>query len=310
MSVGHKVRVALRRAAATASVVLPREKSLKLERYMRGKEDFRMIGQSDAVVVSFGKSGRTWLRVLLSRFYQLRYELPADRLLEHDNLHALNPKIPRVFFTHDNYLSDFTGAPHFKSPYARKKVVLLVRHPADTAVSQYHQWKHRMRGRKKFINGYPDSADLPLFDFVTGSSAGIPKIVRFMNIWANELDQIDQTIVVRYESLKADTAGALGRILEFLGEKPTAEELAECVSFASVENMRDMEKTAHFKGVGDRMKPGDANNPDSYKVRRAKAGGYRDDFDEAQLANIDKLVADTLAKTYGYSGGSPDRRVV
>ncbi len=310
MSVGHKVRVILRQAVAAASIVLPREKSLKVERYLRGMEDFRMIGQSDAVVVSFGKSGRTWLRVLLSRYYQQRYKLPSNRMFEHDNFHALNSSIPRLFFTHDNYLSDYTGKPESRSPYANSKVVLLARHPADTAISQYHQWKHRMRGRKKAINGYPESDSMSLFDFVVGESAGIPKIVRFMNIWAKELQHIDQAIVVRYESLRAHTAGSLERVLDFLGEKPTADELAECVSFASIENMRAMEKSAHFKGGGDRMKPADINNPDSYKVRRAKAGGYRDDFNEDQLRKIDQMVKDTLAGFYGYSGDPPDRRVV
>ncbi len=36
-----------------------------------------------------------------------------------------------------------------------KKVVLMVRNPADTAVSQYYQWKFRMTARKKRINNYP-----------------------------------------------------------------------------------------------------------------------------------------------------------
>ena len=34
----------------------------------------------------------------------------------------------------------------------------------------------------------------------------------------------------------------------------------------------------------------DKSNPDSFKVRRAKVGGYRDYFDDAQVAEIDALV--------------------
>ncbi|MBK1867076.1 sulfotransferase domain-containing protein [Aestuariivirga sp. YIM B02566] len=312
MSIGHKVRVALRQGIAMASsVTMPRDKSLKLERYLRGQEDARMLAQSDYAVVSYGKSGRTWLCVLLSRYFQLRYKLPADRLLQYDSLHVLDRAVPRVMFTHDNYLGDYTGTQDSKADYAGSRVVLLARHPADTAVSQFFQWKHRMRDRKKYINNYPDPKDdVPLIDFVLGESAGIPKIIRFMNLWAAEFDKLKAIRVVRYETLRRDTAKTLGNVLEFMNEMATDTELAQCVEFASVENMRKMEKDTFFKGVGDRMTPGDASNPDSYKVRRAKVGGYRDYFTEDEVARIDELVARTLSPAYGYSEAPPDPRVV
>ena len=290
---------------------MPREKSLRFERYLRGKEDSRMLRQSDVVVASFGKSGRTWLRVLLSRYYQLRYNLPSDRLLQDDNLHSLNLAVPRVFFTHDNYLEDYTGTQNSKAPYTKSQVILLVRHPADTAVSQFFQWKHRMRGRKRFINFYPQSTgDVELIDFMFDDKAGIPKIVRFMNLWASEFDAMKAIRVVRYETLSRNTAEALREVLVFMNEIPTPEELSQCVEFASVENMRAMEKSTYFRGVGDRMKPRDAGNPDSYKVRRAKAGGYRDYFTDEELARIDQLIATTLSPAFGYHEIPPHPRVI
>lgn len=296
--------------ALAGTVTLPREKSLKLERYLRGKEDARMLQQSDFVVASYGKSGRTWLRVLLSRYYQLRYGLPSNLLLQNDNMHVHNRAVPRVLFTHDNYLEDYTGTHDSKAPYAESRVILLVRHPADTAVSQFFQWKHRMRPRKKVINDYPDAADLPPIDFVLDEKAGIPKIIRFMNLWASEFDTVKAICVIRYETLRRDTAATLGRALAFVNETANSEELAQCVEFASVENMRAMEKNTYFQGVGDRMAPRDAANPDSYKVRRAKVGGYRDYFTDEEIARIDDLVAQTLSPVYGYGGAAPDPRVV
>jgi hypothetical protein len=312
MSLGHKIRVVLRHGAVlAASPVLPHKTSLRLERYLRGKEEARMLEESDLVVVSYGKSGRTWLRVLLSRYYQLRYALPGNLLLQNDNMHVRNRTVPRVLFTHDNYLEDYTGTHDSKAPYAGSKVILLIRHPADTAVSQYFQWKHRMRPRKKLINDYPGSAgDLPPLDFVLDEKAGIPKIIRFMNLWASEFNTVKSICAVRYETLRHDTANTLGRVLAFVNEAATPEELAQCVEFASVENMRAMEKGTHFQGVGDRMKPGDASNLDSYKVRRAKVGGYRDYFSKDELAEIDRLVATTLSPVFGYGGAPPDPRVV
>jgi alcohol sulfotransferase len=116
--------------------------------------------------------------------------------------------------------------------------------------------------------------------------------------------------VVRYETLRHDTANTLGRVLAFVNEKASPEELAQCVEFASVENMRAMEKDAYFKGVQDRMKPRDASNPDTYKVRRAKVGGYRDYFTDDEIAQIDRLVATTLTPALGYGGKPTDPRVI
>ena len=45
-----------------------------------------------------------------------------------------------------------------------------------------------------------------------------------------------------------------------------------------------MEQQRVFWLSGGRIVPKDRSNPDSYKVRRAKVAGYRDDFDPAQLA--------------------------
>lgn len=290
---------------------MPREKSLNLERYLRGKEEARLLQDSQFVVVSFGKSGRTWLSVLLSRYFQLRYNLPANQLLLNDSLRLLNRAVPQVLFTHDNYLRSYAAARGPETPYAGSNVVLLARHPADTAVSQYFQWKLRMKNRKRLINAYPSiEGDVPLIDFVLGEEAGIPKIVRFMNQWASEFDKVKSIHIVRYETLRRETAKALGTVLNFMHETPIDEELAQCVEFASVENMRKMEKDTFFRGVGDRMTPGDASNPDSYKVRRAKVGGYRDYFTEDEVARIDELVARTLSPAYGYGEAAPDPRVV
>ena len=73
----------------------------------------------------------------------------AERhLLVFDNLHRKNPAIPTIFFTHDNYLKDFTGHGDNKGDYYGNQVVLLVRNPAAVVVSPYFQWTFRMRPRK------------------------------------------------------------------------------------------------------------------------------------------------------------------
>ncbi len=58
--------------------------------------------------------------------------------------------------------------------------------------------------------------------------------------------------------------------------------------------------------------PGNRANPDSFKVRRAKVGGYRDYFTDEQLARIDAMVDQELLPVIGYTAaesGSPPAAV-
>ena len=280
---------------------LPAERRIQLERRMRGKEEFRKLELADCVVVSFGKSGRTWLRVLISRFYQLKHNLPENHLIGFDNLHRKNSAIPRIFFTHDNYLKDYTGNADSKRDYYGKKVILLARNPLDTTVSQYFQWKFRMRPGKKALNDYPEhGADLEVFPFMMDPDAGLPKVIDYLNLWAREAPKCADFLLVRYEDMRADTAGTLKRIVDFIGTPGTDEQIAGAVEFASVENMRAMETGRTFWMSGSRMVAKDASNPDSFKVRKAKVGGYRDYFDDEQVRAMHELVKRDLAQFYDF----------
>ena len=55
--------------------------------------------------------------------------------------------------------------------------------------------------------------------------------------------------------------------------------------------MKKMEETKFFKGTGTRVKPGDKDNPQSFKVRKGKVGGYRDYFTDEQCAELEQLAS-------------------
>jgi hypothetical protein len=296
----HTVWKRIEREMVVAPLRLLRSpRRIPVERWLRGREEAWKLARADAVIVSFGKSGRTWLRVLLSRYWQLKCGLPQSAMIRFDNFHRRDPRAPKLLFTHDNYLRDYTGHRDDKRDYYDSRVVLLARDPRDVAVSQFFQWKFRMRPGKKDLNAYPPhEAEVSIFDFVTGP-AGVRRVVEFLNGWARELDRIRALHLVRYEDMRADTAGELGRVLRFLGEEPTPEQLADCAAFASVENMRRLEEKRVFWLSGSRLVPKDRGNPDSYKVRRAKVGGWRDYFEDGEIAVIDALVAD-LDPVFGY----------
>lgn len=288
---------------------LPEDKRIGFERWLRGWDECRKLRQADCVIVSFGKSGRTWLRVMLSRFYQVKYGLSQRSFLGFDNFHRKNAAIPRIFFTHDNYIKDYTGHADSKVDFYGKKVILLARDPRDVAVSQFFQWKHRMRPIKKALNQYPTD-DISVFDFVARHDAGLRRVIDFMNDWSRETSRIEHMLVVRYEDMRARPAEALQRIVAFIGTPGSEEQIREAVEFASYDNMKKLEEKKVFWLSGRRMLPKDRKNPDSFKVRRAKVGGYRDYFDDAQIAEIDAQVRDRLDPVFGYGDSGAVERAV
>jgi len=280
---------------------LPGQKRIDIDRWLRGREENRKLELTDYVLMSWGKSGRTWLRVMMSRYYQQKYAIPEKHMLGFDNYHHMNAAVPRVFFTHGNYLRNYTGNWDDKAEFYGKKIIMLVRDPRDVAVSQFFQWKYRMKRRKKALNWYPPhDAEISVFDFVMNEEAGLPCIIRFFNIWAQELPKVVASIVIRYEDMRQEPAAALHRIFNFLGTPGSDAEIQDAVDYAAYENMKKLEESNAFRSSGARLIPGRKGNPDSYKVRRAKVGGYRDYFDDEQLERIESLVAATLRPDFGY----------
>ncbi|MGW8310932.1 MAG: sulfotransferase domain-containing protein [Thiogranum sp.] len=285
---------------------LPRSRRIATERRLRGKEEYRKLQLADWVLMSWGKSGRTWFRVMLSRFYQVKHGLPVNRLLEFDNLHRMQPLVPKVLFSHNNYMRDYLKKWDNLDHFLGKKVVLLVRDPRDVAVSQFFQWKYRMRPHKKLLNEYPPhGADIGVWDFVTNPACGVPRILAFFNGWARALPRLGgNVLIIRYEDMRRDPAGVMRQVVDFVGTPGTPEEIEKAVEFASYDNMKKLEESRSFKGSGARVRPGDKKNPNSFKVRRAKVGGYRDYFEDEQVAEIDRMVEQGLDPVFGYGTDS------
>ena len=280
---------------------LPEDSRRQLERWLRGREEFRSLRHADVAIVSCGKSGRTWLRMLVSRFFQIRYGFSGGALISGSNLHHLHKDIPRILLTHDSYLKYYTGNFQTKFEYRTIKTMLLARHPADVAVSQYFQWKYRIQPRKKWLNEYPThDSPISMFDLVMHRHAGVPYVVAFLNSWKREWEARSDLVVVRYEDMLADTRGQLGRMLSFLGFEATDVELEECVRFASFENMRRIEDQGVFWLSGRAMRKTNSTDPEMFKVRRGRAGGWRDYFSDDEVAAIDSYIEENLEPGFGY----------
>jgi hypothetical protein len=296
-----KIRKKNREILVSLLFFLPRKQKLAVDHWLRGRKEYKEVKTADYVIVSPPKCGRTWLRMMLSRFFQIRYGLPEGELLGYDNYHNMNPAIPRIRFTHDRYIKDYTGNRDSKRDFYQKNVILLVRDPRDVAVSNYFQWINTVNPYKKELLALPERpAEVPIFEYAMMPRFGIPRTVDFLNAWAPELEKIRSYRLIRYEDMRAEPARILGNVLAFMQIQAFPEELAQVVDRTSFENMKKLEQSQTIESGSRRLMIKDQNNPDAFKVRRGKVGGYRDYFGERELEDIDRLIA-TLPPLYGYA---------
>lgn len=263
-----------------------------------------MFGEADLVVVSHTKSGRTWLRVMLSHLWHLEHGVPAEELVRGDNFKRLVPAIPAVHFARDTRFPPETGE-LVVGP--RQKLLVLVRDPRDVAVSFWHHVRHRASDAELARKGIPLAArGLELFAFVTDPRLGVPRVIAFYNRWRHELLAVPDAARVRYEDMRTDTVGELDRIARFLGERHPPERLEAVARFASFESLREKERSGFFAsgrlGVAHAGGGAADDDPARYKVREGGTGAWRRLLDPAQAAILDALVRDTLDPEWGYRG--------
>ena len=257
---------------------------------------------ADVVLLSPAKSGRTWLRAMLSHVYHLSYGTPIDELVTRDRFHRLERRIPRFFFSHSTnepFLLQRRLTPH---GLRRKNIVCLVRDPRDTIVSFFHQRRHR-KSQAAVARGSGD-AGAPTDDYVRAALATvIAKLNRLQALAAAHHDGH----LFRYEDLHAEPAAELARLLHILGHHDVPQSHIEAaVAFAGFEQLKQREAAGFFRS--DNLRPGDAAEPNSFKVRRGRVGGYRDELSPEQVVTMDRMIDTTLAPGLGYRTDEPAPR--
>jgi hypothetical protein len=290
-------RIRLQRAAIWGlTAPLPKRQRVSARQRLRASLDNRLTLAADVVVLSRAKSGRTWLRAILSRLYQAHYGLAEQQLLEYDNFHRQNPAIPVVAMTHGHGLDAVLRHPRHGASLRTKPVILIVRDPRDVAVSEFFQTTRRARDHKRELYGVGDAGSM--FDFVMQSPLGLPAICDYLNRWHRQLDGWQHAMRLRYEDMRAQPEITLDGLNRFLGAGFSSSEIADAIEFTSFEALKQKERDNFYNN--ERLKARDPEDPDSFKVRRGKVGGYRDYFAAEQLAVIDRFVAERLDPALGY----------
>jgi hypothetical protein len=276
--------------------VIPKSARVWASHRYRAWRESSQARACDVMLLSRAKSGRTWLRAMLSRLYQQHYGLEEAQLIEFDNFHAQKAAIPVIYFTHGHYLRDRFESPAWSRAFGRRKILFLARNPCDVAVSEYFQSTRRASDHKVELHGV--DRDASMFDFVMNAPVGLGSIVDYLNGWAPVMAREENALVVRYEDMRARPEERLFSVCQFLGAPFTKEEVALAVEFAAFENLKELERKNFFNNR--RLTPKDPDDPDSFKVRRGKVGGYTDYFDDEQIAAMEGLVRDRLDPVFGY----------
>ncbi|HAC65081.1 MAG TPA: sulfotransferase [Cyanothece sp. UBA12306] len=240
------------------------------------KKHFRERKQAKYLLISHTNCGRTWVRIMLSKALQLAYNLKKINLHDCYSLSEKNPNIPSIKAIHERYEQFGT--------YRHQKVILLVRDPRDAAISRYFGMKSKL--------------EISLNEFI---KTGVDDYISFYNDWINHQDIPKDFLLIRYEDLKADTYQELNKIINFLGLEIDSNIIHSAVKYASFENMKKLELNRGNSEVkAGVLSNRELNNPESFKVRKAKIGGYKDYLSQEEIDFIDQQVNNKLNPSYGY----------
>lgn len=204
----------------------------------KANEECAPIYKSDTFLVSYPKSGNTWLRFLLSNilypasstnFTNVHQRIP--------DIHDRNPsriyksQKPRILKSHSCYKPEYT------------RVIYLVRDPRDVLVSEYYYLKRNKVAPDRFEDFYEQ--------FLRGENHHFGSWGEHVGSWlgADQNSVRNHCLFIRYEDLKADPLSILNEILKFSGQPRSNQIIQQAIERSSFESMKEMDKNreAYFK---------------------------------------------------------------
>lgn len=215
-----------------------------------------VIYPDDLFLVSYPKSGNTWVRFILSNLlndnpdkivdFHTAVEFVPEVGVHLEQLNALQS--PRIIKSHAPYVSEY---PH---------VVYLVRDVRDVYVSYYHYLRKSSSPDQSFSEFLRDETIWPCLwnDHVCS--------------WVDR----ENVLVVRYEDLLQDTVEVVTQILIFWDKRSfSPEEIEQAVAASSFDEMKKLERER-----GRPFKSRKAAQSASTFMRSGKRGDWRNWFDE------------------------------
>ncbi len=190
-----------------------------------GKDD------NEYFLVSYPKSGNTWLRFLLANTL-----VPNDEKITLLNIGEYVPDIhvPAQWKTITNHQSLFNSLAYkfvkthdpFSLYYRNKKVIYLVRDGRDVLTSYYHYLVTRKNGVS--LSGLIEG------DNTFGDWGG--------HVMSWENGKCKEKILIHYEDLLADPVHELERLCDFLEWQPNHDVILRAVEKSSFQHLRSLEE--------------------------------------------------------------------
>ena len=263
MQGSERTRRLLRGAGRRAASALRRRQSVPAARNVT-------VLPADVFLVSYPRSGNTWLRFLLAN--------------------ALRPEPPATFATFGEVVPDIYDEPDralLRRPEPR--VLYVVRHPADVAVSYYH-YLIKMRV-------IPPGHDVDRFvaSFVSGGLDDFGRWGDHVTGWLDAREGESDFVLVRYEDVLDDPGEALAAAVELIGADVDDVTMAAAVERSRADELRRLERetaTALPTFRGSRLE-------DPF-IREARAGTAAEELSPELMAQIMDAWPETAARL-GYA---------
>ena len=208
-------------------------------------------------LVSFPKTGRTWLNYMLRKMVKESNHTPKNNenfiFNEHDNSEIIIEN-----GTRNTPLDVFKFTSRYR--YRRGKVLFLVRDPRDVVVSHFHQVTKRANNPFIFNS---------ISDFIKDDILGFKRIIQYYNLWFFQKDVPKDFLLIKYEDLLNQGVDTLSEINQFLNIDIPKQKIEKIYSESTADKMRKKEKENKLKGFKNFGK-----DRDKLKVRNAKSGGF------------------------------------
>jgi Sulfotransferase domain len=213
----------------------------------------------DVFLVSYPKSGNTWLRFLVANLIQTD---PPVGLVGADLL------IPAADGQSKKYFAEMARPRIIKSHYAfqetYKRVIYVVRDPRDVVMSQYH---YQIK-RGVLQAGAP--VEVFVERFLKGEVCPYASWFENVSSWLATRSHDPEFLLLRYEDMQADILKQTLRITGFIGMEPDPDRLATAIERSSAKRMRELEKQE-----GNKWGSTKGTRQDMFFVRSATSGEGR-----------------------------------
>jgi hypothetical protein len=235
------------------------------------------VAPNDLFVVSYPRSGTTWLRFLL---FELLTGEPAEFVSvndwipyigRHRGIRRLLPNGGRVIQSHETFLRGVGAG------------IYVVRDPRSVVLSEY-RWQLR-------TGLFQESFDRFFDRFVSGGANPYGGWDEHVRVWVeSELAARGGLHVVRFEDLKANAVQELEGIMDFLRVRTTRSQIERAVSNNDLAQMRAKEERAPDWAVGSSARP------DIRFVNTGSTSHWKEELKSDQVTRLERAFGPTLRR--------------